>query len=455
MGFTSFGLSPAITQVVNELAYTTATEVQRLAIPAILAGRDLLATANTGTGKTAAFALPLLHNLAQGDPARGNQVRALILVPTRELALQVADDIKTYGRLLPLRTLAVYGGVKINPQMMALRKGADVLVATPGRLLDLYSQNALRFPRLETLVLDEADRMLDLGFADEIDTLVALLPTRRQNLLFSATLSDDIRNLARTLVRNPVEISVTPHQATAAKVKHWLCPVDKKRKPALLAALIRDRRWSRVLVFVKTRQGADRLANFLKAAGIDAAALHGDMSQGARSGALAAFNDHRVQALVATDVAARGLDIEQLPLVVNVDLPIVPQDYIHRIGRSGRAGAAGEAISLVSADEFRQLTAIEQLIKKVIPREAIDGFEPSHEVPESRQISDPVKPKRAKKAKLRQPPERPAKRPAARPPRGNTSAAGRAGRGGASGGGKATAKARSGGRPSGRRTAKP
>jgi ATP-dependent RNA helicase RhlE len=339
--------------------------VQIQAIPAIIKGRDVMAAAQTGTGKTAGFTLPILEQLCKGRGAQANQVRALILTPTRELAAQVGDSVAIYGKNLPLRSAVVYGGVKINPQMMKLRRGVDVLVATPGRLLDLHSQNAVKFEQLEVLVLDEADRMLDMGFSDELKKILALLPRQRQNLMFSATFSDEIRKLAKSIVHNPVEISVNPRNTTATTVEQWLTPVDKKKKPALLTQLIKDNDWQQVLVFVRTKNGADRLTRHLESEGINAAAIHGDKSQGARTRALAEFKKGAIRVLVATDLAARGLDIDQLPQVVNFDLPDVANDYIHRIGRTGRAGARGRAISLVCADEIDQLKAIERLIKQL------------------------------------------------------------------------------------------
>ncbi|HLS99387.1 MAG: DEAD/DEAH box helicase [Porticoccaceae bacterium] len=396
MSFASLGLSAPLIAAIAARGYRTPTPIQGKAIPAILAGRDLLAAAETGTGKTAGFTLPMLERLAQGQRAGPNQARALVLVPTRELAAQVHASVVAYGAGLPLRAAVAYGGVKINPQMMAMRRGVDVLVATPGRLLDLHANNAVRFDFLEILVLDEADRMLDLGFLAEIGAILALLPKRRQNLLFSATFSDPIRTLARGLLHNPLEISVNPRASAARTVRHWLCPVDKKRKAALFIALIREQRWGQVLVFTKTREGADRLSRQLQGEGIAATAIHGDKSQGARTAALAAFKAGEVQVLVATDLAARGLDIDQLPRVVNFDLPKVAADYIHRIGRTGRAGQPGEAISLVCADEFPLLAAIEQLLGQVLPRELVDGFEPNHDLPPSR---TPHPPKKAKKPK--------------------------------------------------------
>ena len=360
-----------------------------------------MAAAQTGTGKTAGFTLPILHKLSKGKNAGPNQVRTLVLTPTRELAIQVSESVQTYGKHLPLRSAVVYGGVKINPQMMKLRKGIDILVATPGRLLDLYSQNAVKFDKLEILVLDEADRMLDMGFIRDIKKIIALLPKQRQNLLFSATFSDEIRALAKGLVNNPVEVSVSPANTTVESIEQWVFPVDKKKKPQLLSYLIGSNNWQQVLVFTRTKHGANRLTKHLEADGIKALAIHGNKSQGARVKALTSFKENRIQVLVATDIAARGIDIDQLPHVVNFDLPNVAEDYVHRIGRTGRAGRGGEAFSLVSADEFKQLIGIERLIRKVIERKLIDGFEPSHDVPASKVDMRPIKPKKPKKPKAR------------------------------------------------------
>lgn len=397
MTFDSMGLSAPILEALSEQGYHTPSPIQAQAIPAVLGGRDVMAAAQTGTGKTAGFTLPLLEGLMGGKPAQANQARALVLTPTRELAAQVADSVATYGKNLPLNSTVVFGGVKINPQMMKLRRGVDVLVATPGRLLDLYNQRAVKFSQLEVLVLDEADRMLDMGFIHDIKKIISFLPKQRQNLMFSATFSDDIRNLAKGLVNDPVEISVSTRNTTAETVEQWICPVDKKQKPSLLIKLIRDNDWQQVLVFSRTKHGANKLAKQLEGSGITAAAIHGNKSQGARTKALADFKRGAVRVLVATDIAARGLDIEQLPHVVNFDLPNVPEDYIHRIGRTGRAGATGEAVSLVSADEFKQLSDIERLIQQLLRRELIDGFEPVHDVPESRLDRRPLKPKKPKK----------------------------------------------------------
>ncbi len=393
------GLSSEILKAVTDKQYTTPSPIQARVIPAILKGKDVMAAAQTGTGKTAGFTLPLLHRMSKGKRAGANQVRTLILTPTRELAAQVQSSVTAYGKYLPLSSAVVFGGVKINPQMMRMRRGVDILVATPGRLLDLYQQNAIRFNHLEALVLDEADRMLDMGFIHDIRKIIHLLPSQRQNLMFSATFSNDIRKLAKTIVHNPVEISVSPANSTVKSVKQWIYPVDKKQKSALLAHLIIDNQWQQVLVFSRTKHGANRLCRYLEARGLKAVAIHGNKSQAARTRALAEFKDGLIPILVATDIAARGLDIQQLPQVVNFDLPNVAEDYVHRIGRTGRAGASGHAVSLVCADEFKQLTDIERLIKKILPRKLIADFEPVHNLPESRLDYRPVKPKKPKKSK--------------------------------------------------------
>ena len=401
MTFASLGLIDPLLRTLESLDYTTPTPVQAKAIPAVLKGRDLMAAAQTGTGKTAGFALPLLQRLTmEGAQVASNSVRALVLVPTRELAEQVHESFRVYGQNLPLRTYAVYGGVSINPQMMALRKGVDLLVATPGRLLDLYRQNAVKFDQVQALVLDEADRMLDLGFSQELDDVFCALPRKRQTLLFSATFSDAIRTLAGELLRDPLSIEVSPRNAAAKTVKQWLVPVDKKRKSELFLHLLAEKRWGQVLVFVKTRKGVDELVEHLQAEGISSDAIHGDRPQASRLRALERFKAGEVQVLVATDVAARGLDIHDLPQVVNFDLPMVAEDYVHRIGRTGRAGATGEAISLVSADEVDQLAAIESLINQVLPRHDELGFVPDHRVPTTQPggqiIKKPKKPKKSK-----------------------------------------------------------
>ena len=384
MSFDSLGLSEPLIRAVREKGYTTPSPIQAQAIPAILKGQDIMAAAQTGTGKTAGFVLPMLHRLSQGQPAKANRARALVMTPTRELAAQVHDNVVAYGQHLKLKSCVVFGGVKINPQMMKLRHGVDLLVATPGRLLDLYQQNALKFDDIETLVLDEADRMLDMGFIHDIRRLLKLMPAKRQNLLFSATFSGDIRTLAKGLLNDPVEIDVAPRNTTATNVKQWIHPVDKSRKAALLSHLIRSEKWEQAIVFSRTKHGANKLVKLLERDDIRSVAIHGNKSQGARTKALSDFKQGRVRILVATDIAARGIDIHQLPQVVNFDLPNVPEDYVHRIGRTGRAGASGRAISLVSSDEVKQLTDIERLIKSKLTREEIEGFEPDHSVPETR-----------------------------------------------------------------------
>ena len=398
MTFARHGLAPALLQALDSLGYTTPTPVQEKAIPAVLAGRDLMAAAQTGTGKTAAFALPILQRLSEGEEkVASNSIRALVLVPTRELAEQVHASFRQYGEHLPVSTYATYGGVSINPQMMRLRRGVDVLVATPGRLLDLFRQNALKLKQVQTLVLHEADRMLDLGFAQELSAVFAALPKQRQTLLFSATFSDEIRSLAKGRLRDPLSIEVSPRNSTVKAVKQWVVPVDKKRKPELFLRLLKDRKWGQVLVFVKTKKGADELVATLLAKQIKADAIHGDKPQASRQRALDSFKTGEVQILVATDVAARGLDIDDLPQVVNFDLPIVAEDYIHRIGRTGRAGASGEAISLVCADEAPLLAAIETLTKQTLSRDEEPGFEPDHRVPMTngagQLVKKPKKPK--------------------------------------------------------------
>jgi superfamily II DNA/RNA helicase len=404
MSFASLGLIDQIVRTLAALSYQSPTPVQAQAIPAVLAGRDVMAAAQTGTGKTAGFALPLLQRLVtDGAQAAPNSARALIMVPTRELAEQVHESVRTYGEGLPLRTMVAYGGVSINPQMMRLRKGVDVLVATPGRLLDLQRQNALRLNQVQTLVLDEADRMLDLGFSRDIDQVLALLPKRRQTLLFSATFSDPIRALATKLLNDPVSIEASPRNTTVKAIRQWIVPVDKKRKPELFLHLLKRHAWPQALAFVKTRKGVDQLVELLAGRGISADSIHGDKPQPARLRTLERFKAGEVRVLVATDVAARGLDIDELPVVVNVDLPIVAEDYVHRSGRTGRAGASGEAVSLVCADEVQQLAAIEVLTGQTLEREEEPGFAPEHRVPQTNASGQVVKkPKKPKKAKLAQ-----------------------------------------------------
>ncbi|ANI83811.1 ATP-dependent RNA helicase RhlE [Kosakonia oryzae] len=378
MSFDALGLNPEILRAIAEQGYVQPTPIQQQAIPAVLQGRDLMASAQTGTGKTAGFTLPLLQLLVQKEPhAKGRRpVRALILTPTRELAAQIGENVRDYSQYLNIRSLVVFGGVSINPQMMKLRGGVDVLVATPGRLLDLEHQNALKLDSVEILVLDEADRMLDMGFIHDIRRVLAKLPPRRQNLLFSATFSDDIKALAEKLLHNPLEIEVARRNTASEQVTQHVHFVDKKRKRELLSQMIGQGNWQQVLVFTRTKHGANHLAEQLNKDGITSAAIHGNKSQGARTRALADFKSGDIRVLVATDIAARGLDIEELPHVVNYELPNVPEDYVHRIGRTGRAAAIGEALSLVCVDEHKLLRDIERLLKKEIPRIAIEGYEP-------------------------------------------------------------------------------
>ncbi|HEY9032399.1 MAG TPA: DEAD/DEAH box helicase [Pseudomonadales bacterium] len=383
MSFQQLGLSPALLQAVAGKGYEKPTPIQTAVIPAILKGSDVLAKAQTGTGKTAAFVLPLLERLQAAPAVPANRCQVLILAPTRELAIQVHDNACEYNRHGRLKIAVVYGGVKINPQMQRLRSGVNLLVATPGRLLDLYQQNAIRFDQVQTLVLDEADRMLDMGFIRDIRRILELLPAKRQNLLFSATFSPAIRELAKGFTGQMLEVDVAPKETSSHQVEQWVYPVDKANKVDLLVHLIKQRNWHQAIVFSRTKHGANKVATRLNKLGIAAAAVHGNKSQSQRTAALNDFKRGKVAILVATDVAARGLHIDDLPQVVNLDLPNVAEDYVHRIGRTGRAGATGTAVSLVSADEIDQLRAIEQLLGKHLPREEIDGFECSHNLPAS------------------------------------------------------------------------
>jgi len=380
MSFESLGLAPELLRAVREQGYETPTPVQAQAIPLILQGRDLMAGAQTGTGKTAAFTLPMLHRLAphantSASPAR-HPIRALILTPTRELAMQVEESVRTYGKHVALRSTTIFGGVNINPQIKALRNGTEILVATPGRLLDHHQQGTLRFDQLEILVLDEADRMLDMGFIRDIRKILALLPTNRQNILCSATFGGEIRSLAAGLLKDPASVDVAPHNSPTELVQHVVHPVDRERKRELLSHLVRDRRMKQVLVFTRTKHGANKLSEQLERDGISSSAIHGNKSQPQRVKALADFKEGNIRVLVATDIAARGLDIDQLPYVVNFELPFVAEDYIHRIGRTGRAGAEGEAVSLVCTDETRLLKDIERMLKRPLQTEVIPGFAP-------------------------------------------------------------------------------
>lgn len=382
MSFESLGLKADILRAVAEQGYQTPTPIQLKAIPLVLAGRDLLGSAQTGTGKTAGFTLPLLQLLTDNAvPIKGKRpVRALILTPTRELAAQIGKNVVEYSRYLSLRSLVVFGGVSINPQMMKLRSGVDVLVATPGRLLDLERQHAVDLSQVEILVLDEADRMLDMGFIHDIRRVLAKLPAKRQNLLFSATFSDEIKTLADKLLDNPALVEVARRNTASELVKQQVHFIDKKRKRELLSLMIGQGNWQQVLVFTRTKHGANHLTEQLNKDGITAAAIHGNKSQGARTRALADFKDGNIRVLVATDIAARGLDIDQLPQVVNYELPNVAEDYVHRIGRTGRAESMGEALSLVCVDEHKLLRDIERLLKREIPRIALEGFEPDPKI---------------------------------------------------------------------------
>jgi ATP-dependent RNA helicase RhlE len=383
MSFNSLGLSDAIVRAVTEAGYTAPTPIQAQAIPAVLGGGDLLAGAQTGTGKTAGFTLPVLHRLstdkvgtALTNKTSKRAIRALVLAPTRELAAQVEENVRTYAKHTNLNSAVIFGGVGIHPQIKLLANGVDILVATPGRLLDHVAQGTIKLDKIEILILDEADRMLDMGFIHDIRKVLAVLPPKRQNLLFSATFSDEIKALADRLLNNPASIEVARRNSTVEVIAQKIHPVDRDKKHPMLAHLIKSNGWKQVLVFTRTKHGANKLVEQLGKDGIGAMAIHGNKSQSARTKALAEFKDGSLTALVATDIAARGIDIDQLPHVVNYDLPNVPEDYVHRIGRTGRAGATGEAVSLVCVDEHQMLKDIEKLIKQTLPRHVIPGFEP-------------------------------------------------------------------------------
>ena len=378
MSFSSLGLSAELLRAVSEQGYSEPTPVQALAIPAVISGRDLQAAAQTGTGKTAGFTLPLLHRLQANPlpPQPKRPVRVLILTPTRELAAQVGESVRDYGRHLRFASAVIFGGVGFQPQVDALRRGVDIVIATPGRLLDHAEQRTIDLSKVEILVLDEADRMLDMGFIHDIRRVLKLLPAKRQNLLFSATFSNEIRTLAGGILKDPELIDVAPRNATAERIEQRIYPVDAGRKRALLSHLIKQGDWKQVLVFTRTKHGANRLAEQLGKDGIASVAIHGNKSQNARTRALADFKTNRVRVLVATDIAARGLDIEELPHVVNYELPNVPEDYVHRIGRTGRAGSSGEAMSLVAHAERSLLRDIERLIRRELPQTMVPGFEP-------------------------------------------------------------------------------
>jgi ATP-dependent RNA helicase RhlE len=377
MTFRNLGLSTDLLRAVANQGYTEPTPIQQQAIPAILKGQDILASAQTGTGKTAGFTLPLLQRLGPTNVGKGHRTpRALILTPTRELAAQVNESVKTYGKYLPLKSTVVYGGVGIGPQVQALRQGVDILVATPGRLIDHLGQKTLDLSRVEILVLDECDRMLDMGFIHDIRKILAKLPPSRQTLMFSATFSKPIQQLANTLLKAPILIEVAPRNTAAEQVQQVVHPVDRDRKRELLSYMIGFHNWKQVLVFTRTKHGANRLAEQLAKDGLRTTAIHGNKSQAARTRALSDFKQGKVRVLVATDVASRGLDIDQLPHVVNFELPNVPEDYVHRIGRTGRAGNDGCAISLVSKDEYPFLKDIERLLNRSLPKAVVPGYEP-------------------------------------------------------------------------------
>ncbi len=377
MSFTNLGLSEALLKAIKEQGYDTPTPIQQQAIPLVIEGKDVLAAAQTGTGKTAGFTLPLLERLSQTQPRmQKKQIRALVLTPTRELAAQVAESIKTYGKHVPYTSTVIFGGVGINPQLATIRKGVDIVIATPGRLLDIAGQKGIDFSVLECLILDEADRMLDMGFIHDIKKLMKLMPQKRQTLLFSATFSPEIKKLASGLLKNPVLVEVARQNKTADQISQVVHLVDKGRKRELLSQLIKAKDWKQVLVFTRTKHGANKLTKQLEEYGISAAAIHGNKSQGARTKALASFKANEIRVLVATDIAARGIDIDQLPHVVNYELPNVPEDYVHRIGRTGRAGQSGEAVSLVCVDEHKLLKDIEKFIKSDIEKVDIEAFRP-------------------------------------------------------------------------------
>jgi ATP-dependent RNA helicase RhlE len=384
MSFSSLGLSESISSVVSELGYTEPTSIQKKAIPVVLSGKDLIAAAQTGTGKTASFVLPLLERLGGSDnKLRGKRIRALIITPTRELAVQVEASISAYSKNLKLTSMAIYGGVDSAPQKQALIWGVDILVATPGRLLDLAHQRALYFDELKALILDEADRMLDMGFIDDINKIIERLPKQRQNLLFSATISSDVRALAKRTINDAVEISISHNTASKPKIEQWLVTVDKSNKSALLSHLIKEQQWQQALIFIETKHGAAKLVSQLEKRGIKAESIHGGRTQAIREQILADFKSGKIQFLVSTGIAARGIDIGELARVINYDLPSQADEYIHRIGRTGRAGASGEAISLVSKDNFRELCAIESRLGHIISRKEFDGFPVKKLVPVS------------------------------------------------------------------------
>ncbi len=440
MSFDSLGLAPELLRAIADEGYTSPTPIQAQAIPLVLAGHDLLAAAQTGTGKTAGFTLPILHQLMQ-QPHHGKNPRVLVLVPTRELAAQVAESVKTYGKNLPLRTAVIFGGVGMTPQIDAFRRGVDIVVATPGRLLDHMQQRNVHMGEIQMLVLDEADRMLDMGFIHDIKRVIQVLPKKRQNLMFSATFNPDIRRLAESFLHNPQSVEVAPRNTTAERINQRLIPVDKARKMALISHLVRQNNWHQVLVFTGTKHGANRLAEQLARTGITTSAIHGNKSQNARTKALADFKAGTVQVLVATDIAARGLDIEDLPHVINHELPNVPEDYVHRIGRTGRAGATGDAISLLSPDQRDEWRDIAKLIRRNFTEAPEPGFEPG---------TPPTAEETALRAKLADTEDRgppPGGRGGRGRPQGRSGNGGGGARPSSNGGGAAPASRPSGNRP--------
>ncbi|WP_158773311.1 DEAD/DEAH box helicase [Cobetia sp. L2A1] len=400
MSFAALGLSDPIVKSVTEQGYKTPTPIQEKAIPVVLAGKNLIAAAQTGTGKTASFVLPILEKLIDAPAVRAKRVHVIILTPTRELAIQVEDNVQHYARHLDITSMAMYGGIDIEPQKQRLIEGVDILVATPGRLLDMHTRRAVHFDETHILVIDEADRMLDMGFISDINKIVEKLPSERQNLLFSATLSEQVRFLARTAVTDATEISIAPENVTVPEIEQHLITVDKEFKSSLLSHLIHENKWQQALIFIETKRGAAKLVGQLEKRDIAAESFHSGRSQAVREQLLADFKAGKIQFLVATGIAARGIDIDDLERVVNYDLPDEAEDYVHRIGRTGRAGAAGEAISLVSRDDFRNLCAIEQHLGYFVTREVIEGFEPALPVPESNTAHAP---KKAQKGRRRQP----------------------------------------------------
>ena len=384
MSFKSLGLSEAFVKAVAEKGYTKPSPIQQKAIPHILEGKDVLASAQTGTGKTAGFTLPVLQYLSETKHPKYRPLRALVLTPTRELAAQVHDNVREYSKYVNIKSAVVFGGVKAASQIATLKRGVDILVATPGRLLDLHDQKAVSFKRIDVFILDEADRMLDMGFVRDINKIISYMPAKRQNLLFSATFSNDIKKLASGILKNPVEVETAPQNSTAKKVSHKVYKVDKKRKTEFTVKLIKDNNWNQVLIFTRTKHGANKLTQNLIKSKISAAAIHGNKSQGARTKALKNFKENSIKVLVATDIAARGLDIPLLPHVINYELPNVPEDYVHRIGRTGRAGAEGEAISLVCSEETEYQKEIEKILNEKLKTSVVEGFEPTDTAPPKR-----------------------------------------------------------------------